>query len=142
MENKPTLKQRNIKYIVIHCTATPADTKVTSIVNYWKNILKWKNPGYHIIVDKKGEIHQLADISKMTNGVRGYNQESIHIAYIGGIDERGIPHDNKTKEQEITLLKQLIKFKTLYPAAEVLGHRDFPGVSKACPSFDVRKWLM
>jgi hypothetical protein len=23
----------------------------------------------------------------------------------------------------------------------ILGHRDFPGVTKRCPSFDVREWL-
>ena len=28
-----------------------------------------------------------------------------------------------------------------YPKAQVLGHRDFPGVAKACPSFDVKTWL-
>ena len=25
--------------------------------------------------------------------------------------------------------------------AEILGHRDLPGVRKACPSFDVSSWL-
>lgn len=29
----------------------------------------------------------------------------------------------------------------MFTAAEVLGHRDFPGVKKECPSFDVRTWL-
>lgn len=33
---------RDIKYIVIHCTATRQDSKVSSIVNYWKNSLDWK----------------------------------------------------------------------------------------------------
>ena len=26
-----------------------------------------------------------------------------------------------------------------YPEAEILGHRDFPGVAKACPCFDAKK---
>jgi hypothetical protein len=28
-----------------------------------------------------------------------------------------------------------------YPKAEVKGHRDFPNVHKACPSFDVKTCL-
>ena len=80
---------RNIKYIVIHCTATPQGTKISSIVNYWKNVLKWKNPGYHFIVDKEGNICKLQDITKAANGVQNYNKYSIHISYIGGIDDKG-----------------------------------------------------
>ncbi|MDY5680570.1 hypothetical protein ACQRAV_05265 [Segatella copri] len=36
------------------------------------------------------------------------------------------------------LLKSLC---TDYPEAEILGHRDLPGVHKECPSFNVKKWL-
>jgi N-acetylmuramoyl-L-alanine amidase len=28
----------------------------------------------------------------------------------------------------------------LYPNAVVQGHRDFPKVTKACPSFDAKAW--
>jgi hypothetical protein len=37
-----------------------------------------------------------------------------------------------------TIVKDL---QSKYPNAKVLGHRDFPKVSKACPSFDVAAWL-
>jgi N-acetylmuramoyl-L-alanine amidase len=35
----------------------------------------------------------------------------------------------------------IVSLTEKYPAAEVLGHRDFPNVHKACPSFDVKDWL-
>jgi N-acetylmuramoyl-L-alanine amidase len=35
----------------------------------------------------------------------------------------------------------IVKLSNKYPKAEILGHRDFPGVAKACPSFDVKSWL-
>lgn len=41
---------RPIKYIVIHCTATPQTPTVAGIQNYWRKQLGWKNPGYHFIV--------------------------------------------------------------------------------------------
>ena len=95
---------RKIKYIVIHCTATPQDTKIQAIINYWKNVLNWKNPGYHFIVDKEGNICKLQDITKIANGVQNYNKYAVHIAYIGGIDNAGQPIDNRTLKQKDQLL--------------------------------------
>jgi N-acetylmuramoyl-L-alanine amidase len=132
---------RKIDNIVMHCTATAQSAKVESIVNYWKNNLKWKNPGYHFIIEADGTVHNLQPISKPSNGVRGHNATSIHISYIGGIDSKGRGLDNRTspqKESQISILKEL---KSKFPAAKILGHRDFPGVKKECPSFDVESWL-
>lgn len=80
---------RTIKYIVVHCSATPQDATVQSILDYWKNILKWKNPGYHYIIKPSGEIVQLLDEDKPSNGVAGYNSQSVNICYIGGIMANG-----------------------------------------------------
>jgi len=132
---------RDIRYIVIHCTATPQNTSVESIQRYWRDVLKWKNPGYHYIVEPKGMLRQLTDESKIANGVRGYNRESIHISYIGGVDSNGKPFNNMTLSQSETMKALIDALKVKYPSAEVLGHRDFPNVRKACPSFDVKSWL-
>ena len=78
---------RRIDYIVIHCTATPQNTKVESIIRYWKYVLGWEYPGYHVIIDKDGEATQLLDMSIPSNGVKGYNENSVHISYIGGVDK-------------------------------------------------------
>lgn len=132
---------RTIKYIVLHCTATPQNTTIESIKNYWKNVLKWKNPGYHYMIKANGEVVNTLPIDQIANGVAGYNTPSIHISYIGGVDAKGQPLDNRTqaqKESQIQLLKAL---KQKFPNAIIKGHRDFPGVKKACPSFDVKTWL-
>lgn len=132
---------RIINNIVIHCTATQPNAKVESIQNYWRNTLKWKSPGYHYILKADGEVVQLADEREVTNGVAGHNSNSIHLSYIGGIDVKGIPKDTRTAQQ-LDSMKKLIKvLMARYPSARVLGHRDFPGVAKACPSFDVKSWM-
>ena len=41
---------REIKYIVVHCSATAHNTKIENIKKYWKETLGWKSPGYHIII--------------------------------------------------------------------------------------------
>ena len=90
---------RQINHIVLHCTATAQNTKVDSILNYWKNIKGWKNPGYHYLIEADGKTHKIQPIELPSNGVRGYNRDSIHISYIGGIDEDLKPLDNRTPKQ-------------------------------------------
>lgn len=126
---------RPIRNIVVHCTATPQSTSVASIQRYWRTNLGWKNPGYHVIVKASGEAVELLPIEKVSNGVAGHNSDSVHISYIGGVDgKRAV--DNRTPAQKETLLKYLRKWKSMFPAAKIKGHRDFPGVKKACPSFN------
>jgi N-acetylmuramoyl-L-alanine amidase len=100
--------------------------------------LKWKNPGYHYLIEQTGYEHDLLGEDKIANGVAGYNGVSIHVSYIGGIDKKGNPLDTRTKEQKEALLSRLHALKTRYPNAVIQGHRDFPNVAKACPSFDAK----
>ena len=129
---------REIKYIVIHCTASQPTTTKEAIINYWKNTLKWKTVGYHRLIDANGVIHELAKYEQVTNGVKGYNSESIHFSYIGGIDESGRPKDTRTIKQKESLLYLIKQAKKQFPNAIVQGHKDFKGVAKACPSFDAK----
>lgn len=132
---------RGIKYIVLHCTATSQRTTVASILKYWRNFLGWQNPGYHFIIKADGEVVQLHPIEKVANGVRGFNSVAIHIAYMGGVDRNQKPLDNRTPEQRFQQMRLVKELKRKFPTAEIKGHRDFPGVIKACPSFDVAQWL-
>ena len=75
---------RPINRIVVHCTATSQSATVDGILNYWKNTLGWKNPGYHYIIGINGERNIISNLRLPTNGVRGYNWDSVHISYIGG----------------------------------------------------------
>jgi N-acetylmuramoyl-L-alanine amidase len=128
---------RRIKYIVLHCTATPVETKVSSILRYWKEILGWRNPGYHFIIEANGVVTELQPVAKASNGVKGYNKNAIHVAYIGGKNGE----DTRTIAQ-ITAMEALVReLHCNHPDAEIKGHRDFPGVTKECPSFDVATWL-
>ena len=127
---------RKIKYIVIHCTATSQKTTVASIINYWRNTLKWKSAGYHFIYQSDGSEIQLQDINKIANGVANYNSESIHLSYIGGIDSKGKSIDNRTDSQKESMLYRILQLKKQFPSAKILGHRDFPKVAKDCPCFN------
>ena len=130
---------RNIKYIAVHCTATSQKTSISAIQSYWKNNLGWKMPGYHFIILPNGVAVQLLPIEEVSNGVKGFNSVLINIAYLGGVDAKNNPLDNRTPQQKATLLELLKKYKKQFPKAIIQGHRDFPNVKKACPSFDAKK---
>lgn len=130
---------RKINYIAIHCTATQPEASIASIQNYWKNNLGWKNPGYHYIIDRFGNVVNLLPIELVSNGVQGYNSQTINISYVGGIDKSGKPKDTRTEAQKQSILKLLKELHVKFPKAKIQGHRDFPNVKKACPSFDAKK---
>lgn len=141
---------RKIERIFVHCTASHQTASVNDIKNEFKR-KGWKNPGYHYIVDPGGAIHQLLDDDKVSNGVRGYNQTAINVAYIGGIDADGKATDNRTEPQKKALAKLLRLLRSRYPDAVILGHRDISpdtdgdGVvephewTKMCPCFDAKE---
>jgi N-acetylmuramoyl-L-alanine amidase len=133
---------RDIKFIVIHCTATPTNTTLESIRKFWKEQRGWGDtPGYHYLIQRDGTIIQLLDENKNSDGVYKHNSNCINIAYLGGIDKEGKPQDNRSDSQKHAMFDKIVELTERYPKAEVLGHKDFPDVHKACPCFDVREWL-
>lgn len=133
---------RNIKYIVVHCTATPQNTSIESIKKYWREVKGWgKTAGYHYIIKANGDVVKLTDESNNSNGVANHNSVCINISYIGGIDKNGKPVDNRTNAQKQAMFDLVVKLSDKYKQAEILGHKDFVGVKKACPCFDVKDWL-
>jgi N-acetylmuramoyl-L-alanine amidase len=132
---------REIKHIVLHCTATSQKATVEAIQRYWREQLGWKNPGYHYLISPSGEIHKLQPEDKSANGVAGHNANSIHVSYIGGIDATGKAIDSRTLNQKIEMYFLVVDLLARYPGSTLMGHRDFPGVKKDCPSFDAKQWF-
>lgn len=142
---------REIKYIAIHCTATPQTATIEQIQRYWREVLKWRNPGYHFIVKPDGTYVQLLPLERISNSVAGHNRHIVAIAYIGGVDARGKNIDNRTWAQKATMLKLVIEMRQKFKTAIVQGHRDFSpdknhnGIIdyyeyiKWCPCFDAKK---
>lgn len=132
--------KRSIKYIAIHCTATQPNATVAAIQRYWKDSLGWASPGYHLLIETNGTIHRLLPFDSVANGVRGFNNHSVHISYIGGITKEGKPVDNRTAAQKSAILlciKEVIDWSE-NKCPIIQGHRDFPNQNKACPCFDAK----
>ena len=138
---------RDIKYLVVHCTAGQAQQTTQSIFDYWKYKLGWKSYGYHYLISSDGTIENITPIDKPSNGVAGHNANSIHVCYKGCWNGT----DTRTEAQKLALLKVLTQLKAKFPKAVILGHRDLsPDLNgdgkitpnewrKLCPCFDAKK---
>ena len=136
-------KQREkTEFIAIHCSATQgkADIGVTEM-RRWHRERGFLDVGYHFIIRRNGVIELGREQEAVGAHVEGFNSVSVAICMVGGVDAKVKPEDNFTKDQYDTLLILVKKLMADYPEAIVQGHRDFPKVAKACPSFSVSAWL-
>ena len=78
---------------------------------------------------------------EITNGAKGYNAVSRHVVYVGGVDanNRKKAKDTRTAAQKEALKKYVLDFHKKFPRVKIIGH--YQVANKACPSFDVPKWL-
>lgn len=145
-----------LKYLVIHCTATPEGREVTkSDIEDWH--IKgngWSRLGYSDLIQLDGTLVNLrefdqdneVDVWEITNGVKGYNDITRHVVYAGGCStEKPVgmkwfaTKDTRTDKQ-IETLTTYVKYMILrHPDIKVVGHNQL--ANKACPSFDVPCWL-
>lgn len=126
----------------------------------------WSRLGYSDMIYLDGSLVNLTPFNQdskvdpweMTWGAAGINARSRHVVYVGGLgidpdlelmsddeldevpfNDKYVPRDTRTPAQTDTLeiyVKYMIK---RHPNIKVLGHNQV--AEKACPSFDVKRWL-
>ncbi len=131
--------ERTIDEVIWHCTASNPNATVKQIVDYHLKSLKWSRPGYHILIDSRGQWSYVTDFNVPSNGVAGRNSRILNICYIGGIDNNRRALDTRTPEQLATM--ELI-YKALIdklPRVKHEGHYKY--ANKACPSYNVERWI-
>jgi len=133
---------RPINKIIIHCSATPEDRDVkTETIRGWHLDRGFSDLGYHFVIELDGMMKKGRPLEVVGAHVRGQNNNSIGICYVGGVDEQMKPKNTLDKCQEEQLIAILKWLKEKFPKATVHGHNEFTD-SKACPSFNVQKWLV
>lgn len=136
--------RRRIDWIAVHCTATPEGQAKTVEQLRREHVAQgWSDIGYHYVVTLDGQVHEGRDVDIAGSHVSGYNANSIGVVYVGGLENDPRkkyselkPKDTRTNAQKAALMSLLIDLRKLYPKAVIQGHRNFPKVSKDCPSFD------
>jgi len=131
-----------IKYLTIHCAATPEGRDVKAgTIDDWDRA-RFGQVSYHGIIELDGTYVEGLPDNKRGAHVGGKNTGNIGICYVGGMDrENKKPKDTRNAAQRATMTRLVREYCAKYPKIQVRGHLDWPGVAKACPSFDVAAWL-
>ncbi len=150
-ESERAAAGRTVRRIIIHCSATP-DGRAQTVrdIDRWHGERKppfnrehvWRrrmNPelahiGYHFVIYINGATATGRHMDEIGAHARGANFDSLGICLIGTSRFRAAQWHSLA--ELVTLL-----LAVRCPGARVLGHRDLPGVAKACPGFDVAGWL-
>jgi N-acetylmuramoyl-L-alanine amidase len=134
----------DVRYIVVHCAATPPSLDIGAReIDRWHRERGFFSIGYHGVIRRNGTLEDGRPLDTPGAHARGFNSVSLGVCLVGGVDKggpEGQPQFNFTPEQMFMLRIVLDEWKAKWPDAEIVGHRDLDA-GKACPSFDVKKWV-
>lgn len=129
---------RQIKEIIIHCSATPEGRNWTiKDIERDHKSKGYKKVGYHYVICLDGTIEKGRAESEVGAHCKGHNAKSIGICYVGGLDKNRRPKDTRTEAQRASMKRLIGELQERYPDAGIHGHNEF--ANKACPCFDVTK---
>lgn len=138
-----TLVQKNVKYIVIHYTATAFESDFSAAdIDAMHKQRGWSGIGYHKCIRKSGLVEDGRPLRKRGAHVKGHNHHSVGICYEGGVyaDDPDTGLDTRTDAQKESMERVIRDMLDRYPGAKVVGHRDMPDAATQCPGFDVAAW--
>ena len=131
-----------VKFLTIHCAATPEGRDVkAATISAWDQA-KFGQTSYQWVIELDGtKVRTLEDTVKGAH-VGKANTGNIGICYVGGVDKANkVPKDTRTPAQKAALKALVQAYQIKFPGIVIRGHRDWPGVAKACPSFDAIAWV-
>lgn len=141
---------RQIDEIILHCADTrpswmqyeDARGKVQEIRRWHVQDNGWSDIGYHFVIDRDGTVVEGRPLEKAGAHVRGHNEHSIGICLLGGHGSQKNDRfeDNFTAAQDSALRHLIQRLKIEHPEIRrITGHNEY--ANKACPGFDVHRWL-
>jgi len=134
--------------IFVHCSATkpdwlraaPLGQKVAEIRRWHVRDRKWKDIGYHWVIDRDGSVAPGRAEHLVGAHVQNHNTGSIGICLIGGhgsaANDKFLDHFTPEQDRALRGLIEDIQLRT--PITKVRGHNET--ANKACPGFNVARW--
>ena len=132
---------REIKMLVIHCSATRCNVPFTvSQLEQCHRDRGFDGIGYHFYITRDGAVHATRPLERIGAHAKGFNLHSIGICYEGGLDADGKPADTRTWQQRDSMNDLVFALCKTFPEVKVLGHYQLSAdIHKACPCFDAQK---
>lgn len=146
------------KGITLHCAASKPNQNWGAVeVDRMHRAQGWLCIGYHFIINRDGVIFagRPMDVQGAHCKAGGRNSTHVSVCMAGGVSAKPVKHVpgspwngsdaecNFTKAQFKSLDALTAHLKETYGLSDgdIEGHRDVPGVRKACPSFNVAKYV-
>lgn len=125
--------------IFVHCSATkPHMNWGVREVRQSHKERGFLDVGYHYIIKRDGAVEAGRDEKAIGSHAKGYNETSIGVCLIGGVNDKMQPEANFTPAQMNSLRSLLTTLLTTYEGSVLRAHHDVS--AKACPSFDLKRW--
>lgn len=148
----PAMYQGRARYevreVVLHCAATRPDwmanqtiaAKVAEI-RRWHVARGWRREGYHWMIDRDGQIMAGRPETEIGAHVREANRGTIGVCLFGGhgSSENDQFHDNFTRAQDRAVRDLIDRIESRARIQRISGHNEY--AAKACPGFNVPRWL-
>lgn len=143
-----TQRGKPVETIFVHCSATRPDwlaghslaDKIAEI-DRWHKGRGWAGIGYHWVIDRDGTVAPGRPETEIGAHTAGYNTGSIGVCLIGGAGSSETdPFDkNYTAAQDSALRRLIEEIKGRAAIKAIRGHNEV--AAKACPGFNVSRWL-
>jgi hypothetical protein len=145
---------RTINALVIHGAWTKPGVDVgVEEIREWHRDRGFNDIGY--VIRRDGKVEDGRPVDRVGAHVKGYNRDTIGICLVGGRESEGKHTDgldefqkqellwefNYTEAQIVSMIGLVSELKAEHDVTDVLGHRDYRGVTKRCPGFDVRAFF-
>ena len=133
MTDNAMLDPDDIRYLVVHCSATPDDEMMTAEGIHQMHLsFGWDGIGYHKVIARDGTIQNGRPEFWVGAHVYEHNHESLGVCLIGT--------DHFTDAQMDALAIVMKDWHARFPNAAICGHCDFDNTEKTCPNFDAGAW--
>jgi N-acetyl-anhydromuramyl-L-alanine amidase AmpD len=139
-------KRYLVDEVIIHCSATrpswfgnnTLEEKIAEIRRWHVVDRKWKDIGYHFLVDRDGKIGRGRAETVLGAHTAGQNAGTLGVCLLGGhgSSEKDAFEDNFTPAQRTSLTWLVQNIASRTPIKRVTGHNQY--AAKACPGFRVR----
>lgn len=140
------LTPQAVRYLVVHCAATPPSMDVgAKEIDLWHRAQGYFEIGYHAVIRRDGRVEDGRGLDRIGAHARGWNEHSLGICLVGGVGEfkpeykgqprkywlPGDPEPNFTPEQMKSLRDVLSHWTFLVShgvqrpePVQIVGHRD------------------
>lgn len=115
-----TVDRAETRFIAVRDTLTPFDPTTGASEIDLKHCRQGRlGIGYHFLINTEGDIQLCRAVDTVGSHSRAYDQVSVAIGVVGGIDLNGDRVDTRSIDQQEALSDLTVFLETLYPAAEV-----------------------